>query len=93
MERVQEAFDIVRNGKSAESAQMVAEYCVRQNDHRGAIEFLLMANKSEDAFKLAQSQNIVDLYCQIIGQTISTDDALKVAHYYEKSQDFGKAGR
>lgn len=40
----------------------MAEYCQETNDYRGAIEFLLIANKSDEAFKLAQSQSIVDVY-------------------------------
>jgi hypothetical protein len=43
-------------------AQSVADYCQETNDFRGAIEFLLIANKSDEAFKLAQSQSIVDVY-------------------------------
>eukprot|EP00981_Chlorochromonas_danica_P005014 scaffold1001_cov188-Ochromonas_danica.AAC.3 len=93
LDQVQQAFDLVRNGASAQAAQLVAEYCIEQADHRGAIEFLLMANKSDDAFKLAQANNIMDIYCSFLSNSISSEDALKVAHYYEKSQDFGRAGR
>lgn len=52
-----------------------------------------MAKKSDEAFKLAQSNNQVDTYASLLGENIPGEDALRVAHYYEKSQDFGKAGR
>ena len=35
----------------------------------------------------------MEVYTTQLGDHISAEDALKVAHYYEKSQDFGKAGR
>lgn len=93
LDQVQQAFDLVRITSSAQGAQVVAEYCQETNDFRGAIEFLLIANKSDEAFKLAQAQQIVDVYTNLLGESISADDATKVAHYYEKAQDFGKAGK
>ena len=71
----------------------MSDYCVEHHNYRGAIEFLLMAKKSDEAFKLAQSNNQVDTYASLLGENIPGEDALRVAHYYEKSQDFGKAGR
>ena len=52
----------------------------------------MVANKTEDAFKLAQTHSLVDTYCTIIGDQIGNEEALKVAQYYEKN-DFGKSGR
>ena len=93
LDRAQDAFDLVRDTSSAQGAQLVADYCQEVNDFRGAIEFLLIANKYEDAFRLAQVHNQMDMFTKIIGDHISLDDALKVAEYYEKSQDLGKAGK
>ena len=67
-------------------------FLLRPIDYKGAIEFLLVANKTEEAFKLAQTHSLVDVYCSIIGDQIGNEEALKVAQYYEKN-DFGKAGR
>lgn len=93
LDQVQQAFDLVRSTATAQGAQLVAEYCLEQQDIRGAVEFLLIANKSDEAFKLAQSHNMVDTYTSFLGENIPSEDAMKVAHYYEKAQDFGKAGR
>jgi WD repeat-containing protein 19 len=93
LDQIQQAFDLVRESASAQGAQIVAEYCLEINDVRGAIEFLLIANKVDEAFKLAQDKNVMETYCNLQGENISSEDALKVAHYYEKSQDFGNAGR
>ena len=93
LDQVQQAFDLVRTSASAQGAQYVADYCQETNDYRGAIEFMLIANKSEEAFKLAQSQGIVDVYAGFMGASISSEDAMRIAHYYEKSQNFGQAGK
>ena len=63
------------------------------SDYRGAIEFLLIASKSDEAFKVAQAQGHVETYTQLLGDQITSDDALKVAHFFEKNQDNGKAGK
>jgi len=89
----EKAFDIVRRTSSATGAQMVARYCQDIGDFRGAIEFLLMAQRSEEAFNLAKSQNQVETYAKVLGEHISPDEARNVAHYYETRQDLGKAGR
>mmetsp|Transcript_23630 Transcript_23630/g.32414 ORF Transcript_23630/g.32414 Transcript_23630/m.32414 type:complete len:1528 (-) Transcript_23630:123-4706(-) len=93
LDQAQQAFDLVRQSASAQGAQFVADYCQETNDYRGAIEFLLIANKSDEAFKLAQSQSIVDVYTSILGENIASEDAMKVASYYEKISNFGLAGR
>ena len=93
LDKVQQAFDLVRDSSSTEGAILVADYCLEIQNYRGAIEFLMMANKSEDAFKLAQSHNQVDVYATLLGDNIAGEDALRVAHYYEKVQDFGQAGK
>jgi WD repeat-containing protein 19 len=93
LDQVQQAFDLVRETASSEGAILVSDYCIERSNYRGAIEFLLMAKKSEEAFKLAQSNNQVDTYASLLGENIAGEDAIKVAHHYEKSQDFGKAGR
>jgi WD repeat-containing protein 19 len=38
----QKAFALVRMSRSAEGALMVAQFCRRNGDHGGAIEFLLL---------------------------------------------------
>jgi WD repeat-containing protein 19 len=93
LDQVQQAFDIVRKGASSQGAQIVADYCIENSDYRGAIEFLLVANKSDEAFKLAQAQGIIDVYTSLLGEGISNEDALRVASYYEKIQNYALAGR
>lgn len=67
LDQVQQAFDLVRESASAQGAIVVATYCQEINDIRGAIEFLLIANKSDESFKLAQDKNLVDIYTSVLG--------------------------
>ena len=60
LDQTQEAFDLVRSTSSAQAALLVAEYCTEVNDYRGSIEFLLIANKSEEAFKIAEVKRLYD---------------------------------
>ena len=87
------AFSLVRENPSSSGAAMVAQYCQQHDDFRGAIEFLLMANRSLEAFNLAKSHVCMDLYTGVLGEKIGPDDALEVAHYYETQNDLGKAGQ
>lgn len=93
LDQVQQAFDLVRRSSSAAAAQTVAEYCLAHNDQRGAIEFYLIASKFDEAFKVAQANNLLEVYTGLLGENISAEDALKIAHHYEKNSDFGKAGK
>jgi WD repeat-containing protein 19 len=93
LDQVQGAFDLVRQGSSSEGALIVAEYCQEGQDFRGAIEFLLLAGKSEESFRLAQTHSLVDVYSDLLGESIGSDEALQVALYHEKQQDLGKAGK
>jgi len=93
LDQVAEAFELTREACSTASATRVAEFCEKDRNFRGAIEFYLMANKQEVAFKLAQSENLVEIYTSVQGDHISVEDARKVAAYYEKMNDYGKAGK
>ena len=93
LDQIQDAFDIVRSSSSAQGAVLIADYCQETQDFGGAIEFSLIAGKSDDAFKLAQLHNKMDVYTSILGEQIGAEDAQKVAHHYEKIRDYGRAGK
>lgn len=79
------AFAIVRETKSSEGALAAARHCTDAGDFRGAIEFLLLANKEEDAFALALSHGEVDTFARELGDAVSTERAAKLAAHYEQS--------
>jgi WD repeat-containing protein 19 len=43
----------------------VADYCKRDGNYRGAIEFLLMAKCSDDAFNLAKAHECMDVFTKV----------------------------
>lgn len=89
----EKAFDIVRKTCSSKGAVLVARFCQEHSDYRGAIEFLLMANHSDEAFGLAKTQGQMETYTSALGDSISPDDAHNVAQYYEALHDLGNAGK
>jgi WD repeat-containing protein 19 len=90
--RPEKAFDIVRKTASSTGAQLVAHYCKGEGNYRGAIEFLLMAKCSEDAFVLAKAHECMDVYTKVLGDGIAPDEAASVASYYEGQHLLGQAG-
>ncbi|KAH8095414.1 hypothetical protein JL720_2712 [Aureococcus anophagefferens] len=73
------AFEIVRKTESSDGAQLVARFCQQQGDFRGAIEFLLMAKRSDEAFNLSKLHSQMDVYTAVLGDAIAPDDALSAA--------------
>ncbi|KAH8074262.1 hypothetical protein JL721_1813 [Aureococcus anophagefferens] len=87
------AFEIVRKTESSDGAQLVARFCQQQGDFRGAIEFLLMAKRSDEAFNLSKLHSQMDVYTAVLGDAIAPDDALSVAQHYEAVHELGLAGQ
>lgn len=92
LKQPQAASEIVRKTHSSEGAQMVARYCQEVGDYRGAIEFLLMAKRSDEAFDLAEQHNEMGTYSRALGENGTPDEYLKIARFYESKSDWGKAG-
>jgi WD repeat-containing protein 19 len=87
------AFEIVRRTRSPEAAQLAARFCQSTGDAGAAVEFLLLARKSEDAFQLASTANCMDRYAAALGPDASAAECTAVAQYYEERNQPAKAGR
>merc|ERR1712216_369611 len=92
LDQPERASEIVRATTSSTGAQLVALYCQREKNFRGAIEFLLLAQCSEEAFSLARDHDCMEVYTSVLGDNISPDDAANTGAYYESKHDMGKAG-
>lgn len=66
MKKPERAAEVVRSSRSTEGAQAMARFCKSSGDFRGAIEFLLLAKKRDDAFELAATNNEMGLYVQAL---------------------------
>lgn len=89
------AGDIVRRTRSKDAAAQVARYCSQAGDTRGAVEFMLIAGKREEAFSIAVANGQVDTYVSVLdtfGLTVSPSDAQRIGAYFEGSQDVVSAG-
>ncbi|RHZ21453.1 hypothetical protein DYB37_000111 [Aphanomyces astaci] len=92
LNNAEKAFSIVKQTKSSEGASAVAKYCIESANYAAAIDFLLMANREDDAFQLAQAHNEIDAFTKTIGDGISVERALKIAQHYEQTQAHARAG-
>jgi WD repeat-containing protein 19 len=86
------AFNLVRKTRSPEGAMLVSEYCIKNDDVHGAIEFLLVARRGEDAFALAQTHNEMERYAQLLGDDGTKTDYVAIAVWYEGMRNFARAG-
>jgi WD repeat-containing protein 19 len=66
LKKPERAAEVVRTSRSTEGAQAMARFCKSAGDFRGAIEFLLLAKKRDDAFELAAANNEMGLYVQAL---------------------------
>jgi len=85
------AFALVRQHQSPEGAEMAARYCEGVSNFQGAIEFLLMAKKSSEAFELAMSHDTMEAYETALGANGAPEEYANVAKYYESKQEWSKA--
>ena len=87
------AIDIVRKTHSAKAAQNVAQYCKQKNNHAGAIEFLLMAKRSDEAFDIATKFDNMAQFVAVLGETGRPEQYMRIARYYENKQDWANAAK
>ncbi|KAG1659031.1 WD repeat-containing protein 19 [Nymphon striatum] len=91
----EEAVKIVKESNSVEGAKMVARFFQRLNDYSSAIKFLIMSKCNDEAFQLAQSHNIMDLYAEIISDTADAtpDNYRSIAVHFENNNNLLMAGK
>lgn len=92
LDKPQKAFSLVRASKSSQGALLVAKHCMSTGDTRTAIEFFLLAKRSEDAFDVAAKNEQMDAFTASLGSNGTPDEYKKVAQYYEARHDYLKAG-
>ncbi|CAG2108726.1 unnamed protein product [Medioppia subpectinata] len=92
-----EAVKIVRESKSIEGAKMIAKFFQKLNDMSSAIEFLVMSKCHDEAYRLAQSTNQMDIYANILldytDNSELSQDFLSIAIHYEQERDALRAGK
>mmetsp|Transcript_45688 Transcript_45688/g.108618 ORF Transcript_45688/g.108618 Transcript_45688/m.108618 type:complete len:1374 (-) Transcript_45688:21-4142(-) len=89
----QKAFQLVRETKLASGAERVAEYCRKNGNIAGAVEFLLLAKNDEEAFLLAERQDEMATFEAGLGDNGSRDQYRRIAKYYEQRNLLANAAR
>lgn len=92
------SVEIVQQTKSIEGAKMVARYFQRMNDYNSAIKFLIMSHCHDEAFQLANQQGKMELYGEILINTLDDDnvrleDFKSLAIHFEGQKNCLLAGK
>lgn len=75
------------------AATLMADYYEKKGQKEFALEFLILADKKEDAFVLAQSFDLMEKYAELILQRDekNIDEHTRIALYFEGKNKPGKA--
>ncbi|XP_076276053.1 intraflagellar transport protein Oseg6 [Lasioglossum baleicum] len=92
------SVEVVQQTKSVEGAKMVAKYFQKMNDYNSAIKFLILSNCHDEAFQLANQHGKMELYGEILINTIDDDNARKedfksLAMHFESQKNNHLAGK
>ena len=68
---------------------MVSRYCQNVGDFKGAIEFLLIAKRPDEAFQVAKDHDEVEMFATALGSDASEADNLRIATFYESKSNWG----
>lgn len=69
---------------------MVAAVCEKKGLKNEAVEFLIMANKKEEAFVMAQANNEMDAYAEHM-KDFTMEERQRIAQYFEGKSEWLKA--
>merc|ERR1719482_1967807 len=89
----QKAFQLVRETQLAAGAERVAEYCRKQVNICGAIEFLLLAKNDREAFLLAERHDQMGTYEHGLQEKGTREQHMAIAKYYEQRNLLGNAAK
>ncbi|KAK2581953.1 hypothetical protein KPH14_002396 [Odynerus spinipes] len=92
------SVEIVQQTKSIEGAKRVARYFQKINDYNSAIKFLILSNCHDEAFQLANQHGKMELYGEILINTIDDDNNRKedfknLAMHFESQKNSLLAGK
>lgn len=87
----EKAFALVRSTQTSTGADLAARYCQSVSDFQGAIEFMLMAKRVNDAFELATTHDTMEVFETALGGDGTPEQYQNIAKYYETKQQHSKA--
>jgi len=92
------SVEVVQQTKSIEGAKMIAKYFQKMNDYNSAIKFLILSNCHDEAFQLANQHGKMELYGEILVNTIDDtnvrkEDFRSLAMHFESQKNNLLAGK
>jgi WD repeat-containing protein 19 len=66
LKNVEAAVSIVRETRSKESARIVSKFFLNMRDYKSVVEFYLMAGMFDEAFELAQQNDVMEHFAELI---------------------------
>ena len=87
------AVRIAKEHNSIEGAKMVASFFQKLGDYATAIQFLVMAKCTDEAFQLARMHGLMELYAESLGKESNPEDYESVALYFETEKNHYLAGK
>eukprot|EP00931_Biecheleriopsis_adriatica_P005604 TRINITY_DN107098_c0_g1_i1.p1 TRINITY_DN107098_c0_g1~~TRINITY_DN107098_c0_g1_i1.p1 ORF type:complete len:1382 (+),score=320.21 TRINITY_DN107098_c0_g1_i1:79-4224(+) len=89
----QKAFQLVRETRLTSGAERVAEYCRKNGNICGAVEFLLLAKNDQEAFMLAERQDEMATFEAGLGDSGTPAQHRAIAKYYEQRNLLANAAK
>ncbi|EAY14285.1 WD repeat protein, putative [Trichomonas vaginalis G3] len=81
------ATAIARAHPTADACRAVAEHCIQLGNFRYAIEFLIIAGRNEDAFRIAELHQKMDELADLIGDNGTKQQYDALATYFSARND------
>jgi WD repeat-containing protein 19 len=77
------------------AANLLADFYEQKGDRRQAIEFLVLAGKREDAFVIAQSYDLMEVYAAaiLVREEKNVEEHVRIAQYFEGRNKFKDAAK
>eukprot|EP00929_Paragymnodinium_shiwhaense_P016254 TRINITY_DN12450_c0_g1_i1.p1 TRINITY_DN12450_c0_g1~~TRINITY_DN12450_c0_g1_i1.p1 ORF type:complete len:1383 (+),score=443.06 TRINITY_DN12450_c0_g1_i1:121-4269(+) len=89
----QKAFQLVRETQLTSGAEKVAEYCRKQGNICGAVEFLLLAKSDQEAFHLAERHDEMETFENALDGKGTREQHMDIAKYYESRNLLANAAK
>ena len=94
LDNIERAKSLVKNKCPTQTAaSLIADYYEKKGLKEPALEYLILADKKEDAFVLAQSFDLMEKYAEFIlkREEKNTEEHTRIALYFEGKNKPGKA--
>ncbi|TPX41030.1 hypothetical protein SeMB42_g05773 [Synchytrium endobioticum] len=90
---VPRATDLVRKTKSKDAAHILSNHYRAIGDYRSVIDFCLLADMKNEAFEIAQQNDVMDHYAELVQNQATPELLSTIAAFFESKRSYYSAGR